>query len=105
MSLKGKIPLEEKTGSGRLPENAKGQHIDTGRIGHTIEYLSGVAAKVSDGGGSGSASEEMFYPLPIFAQAGGSGGLFRRRRITGRYVPQIWNFLPCGFTTMDHAAS
>ena len=61
----------------------------TGRIGHTIEYLSGVAAKVSDGGGGGSVSEEGFYPLPIFAEAGGSRGLFRRRRIAGRYVPEI----------------
>ena len=79
----------KNTGSGRLSGNAKGQHTDTERIGYTIEYLSGVAAKVSDGGGGGSASEEGFYPLPILAEAGGRGGVFRRRRIAGRYVPEI----------------
>ena len=35
-----------------------------------------MAAKVSGGEGGGSASEEVYCPLPISAEAGGSGELF-----------------------------
>ena len=58
----------KNTGSGSLPENAEGPHTDMGRIGYTIEYLSGVAANVSDGGGiAGLPSLTGVSPSASFA--------------------------------------
>ena len=62
-----------------------------------------MAAEISDGGACGSASEKGFYQLPVVAQAGGRGGLFKRRRVAGRHVPQIRDILPCGFAAMRRA--
>ena len=90
MSLKGKIGPEEKIQAVEdYLEMRKGSTQIREELGIRLSTFQAWLRKYQTEGGGGSASEEGFYPLPILAEAGGSRGLFRRRRIAGRYVPQI----------------
>ena len=103
MSIKGKIPPELKIQAVEdYQAIRKGSTETIKELGIRRSTFQSWVRKYQTEGRSGSASEKGFYQLPIVPQAGGRGGLFKRRRLAGCHVPQIRDILPCGFTTMDY---
>ena len=94
MSLKGKIPPEVKI---QAVEDylaiRKGSTQIREELGIRLSTFQAWLRKYQTEGPAG---------LPVVAQAGGRGGLFKRRRVAGRHVPQIRDILPCGFAAMDY---
>lgn len=90
MSLKGKIGAEEKIQAVEdYLEMRKGSTQIREELGIRLSTFQAWLRKYQTEGAAGLYPKKGFYPLPIFAEAGGSRGLFRRRWIAGRYVPQI----------------
>ena len=92
MRLKGKIAPEEKYRQWKITWKCERAVHRYRKIWHTIERLSGVAAKVSDEGGCGSASEAVWTKSGNYRKKNDYRRCWLHRAAIGRRKQKISNW-------------
>lgn len=103
MSLKGKIPPELKIQAVEdYQATRKGSTEIIKELGIRRSTFQSWVRKYQMEGRSGLYPKKKFTSYSSSLKLAAVEDYFKRRRVAGRRVPQIRDFLPCGFTAMDY---